>query len=40
MAIISTTELTPMTIPSMVSTVRMRLEPIACQASPSIGPNM
>ena len=36
MAIISTTEPTPMTMPSMVSAVRSRLLPMACQASPSM----
>ncbi|KFB72195.1 MAG: hypothetical protein AW09_002613 [Candidatus Accumulibacter phosphatis] len=40
MAIISTTEPTPMTIPSIVSTLRMRFAPIACQASPSIALSM
>jgi hypothetical protein len=40
MAIISTTEPTPMTIPSMVRMVRRRLAPIACQASRSIAFSM
>ena len=40
MAIMRTTEPTPMTMPSMVSAVRIRLAPMACQASPSIGLSM
>ena len=40
MAIISTTEPTPMTMPSMVSAVRSLLQPMACQASPNIGFSM
>jgi hypothetical protein len=36
MAIISTTEPTPITMPSMVRMVRIRLAPIASHASPSI----
>jgi hypothetical protein len=40
MAIMSTTEPTPITIPSIVSRVRRRLAPIACQASPSIAFSM
>ena len=40
MAIINTTEPTPMTIPSIVSAVRIGFEPIACQASPSMGFSM
>ena len=37
---ITTTEATPIMMPSIVSTVRMRLAPIACQASPSIAFSM
>jgi hypothetical protein len=40
MAIINTTEATPMTMPSMVIAVRMRFAPMACQASPNMGFSM
>ena len=40
MAIMSTTEATPITIPSIVKKVRNRLAPIARQASPNMAENI
>jgi len=40
MASISTTEPTPITMPSIVRPLRRRLAPIACHASPSIAFSM